>query len=200
MAGSGEAGESIVYLNGEFVPGSEARISVFDHVVLYGDGVYDTMCAWNHMVFKLDEHVDRLFESAHAVKLEIPLGKKELKSVILETVRRNALPASNPCAPIVALPSTRTLPSAQLVTQSSPWSASNAARTSAPRTPSARIAGPPSRRRKNPSRKPRHRNTNLRASVPSVVAQSLSLRSSATIASITPVVEPTRGTFHVSQL
>jgi branched-chain amino acid aminotransferase len=83
--------EPIVYVNGEFVPGSEAKISVFDHAVLYGDGVYDTMCAWDRMVFKLDEHVDRLFESAHAVKLVLPLTKRELKEIILETVRRNNL-------------------------------------------------------------------------------------------------------------
>jgi branched-chain amino acid aminotransferase len=91
MAPSSGKNEPIVFVNGEFVPASEARISVFDHVVLYGDGVYDTMCAWNHMVFKLDEHVDRLYESAHAIKLEIPLTKEELKQVVLETVRRNKL-------------------------------------------------------------------------------------------------------------
>jgi branched-chain amino acid aminotransferase len=91
MAPSSGKNEPIVFVNGEFVPASEARISVFDHVVLYGDGVYDTMCAWNHMVFKLDEHVDRLYESAHAIKLELPLTKEELKQVVLETVRRNKL-------------------------------------------------------------------------------------------------------------
>jgi branched-chain amino acid aminotransferase len=91
MAPSSGKNEPIVFVNGEFVPASEARISVFDHVVLYGDGVYDTMCAWNHMVFKLDEHIDRLYESAHAIKLEIPLTKEELKQVVLETVRRNEL-------------------------------------------------------------------------------------------------------------
>jgi branched-chain amino acid aminotransferase len=83
--------EPIVYVNGEFAPESNAKISVFDHVILYGDGVYDTMCAWNYAVFKLDEHVDRLYESAHAIKLEIPLDKEELKAIILETVRRNNL-------------------------------------------------------------------------------------------------------------
>ena len=83
--------EPIVYVNGEFVPEREARISVFDHVVLYGDGVYDTLCAWNYQVFKLDEHVDRLYESAHAVKLEIPLDKAALKDVVLEVVRRSEL-------------------------------------------------------------------------------------------------------------
>lgn len=83
--------EPIVYVNGEYVPGNKARISVFDHVVLYGDGVYDTLCVWNHMAFRLDEHVDRLYESAHAIKLELPLSKAELKQIILETVRRNNL-------------------------------------------------------------------------------------------------------------
>jgi branched-chain amino acid aminotransferase len=83
--------EAIVYVNGDFYPENEAKISVFDHVILYGDGVYDTLVAWNNMVFKLDEHIDRLFESAHAVKLEIPLSKNELKGVVLETVTRNKL-------------------------------------------------------------------------------------------------------------
>jgi branched-chain amino acid aminotransferase len=83
--------ESIIYVDGEYLPEREAKISVFDHIVLYGDGVYDTCCAWNGMVFKLDEHLDRLFESAHAVKIESPLAKRELKEVVLETVRRNEL-------------------------------------------------------------------------------------------------------------
>ncbi len=91
MAPSTANKEPIVFVNGEFVRAGEARISVFDHVVLYGDGVYDTMCAWNHMVFKLDEHIDRLYESAHAIKLELPLPKEDLKQIILETVRRNEL-------------------------------------------------------------------------------------------------------------
>jgi branched-chain amino acid aminotransferase len=91
MRSASQDQESIVYVNGEFLPASEAKISVFDHVILYGDGVYDTMCAWNHAVFKLDEHVERLYESAHAVKLELPLNEDELKAVVLETVRRNGL-------------------------------------------------------------------------------------------------------------
>ncbi len=86
-----ENGGSQAYVGGEFVPESEAKISIFDHVVLYGDGVYDTCCAWGGKVFKLDAHLDRLFESARAVKLEIPLNKPELRSVVLETVRRNRL-------------------------------------------------------------------------------------------------------------
>jgi branched-chain amino acid aminotransferase len=81
--------EPVLYVNGKFCPRSEAKISVFDHVILYGDGVYDTMCAYNRRVFKLDEHVDRLYESAHAIKLVVPLRKDEIKQIILETVRRN---------------------------------------------------------------------------------------------------------------
>ncbi|MCY4063655.1 MAG: branched-chain amino acid aminotransferase, partial [Chloroflexi bacterium] len=52
--------ERQIYVGGEFVPENEARISVFDHGLLYGDAVYDTACAWGGKVFKLDEHVDRL--------------------------------------------------------------------------------------------------------------------------------------------
>lgn len=83
--------EPIVYIDGKYLPRSKANISVFDHVILYGDGVYDTLCAWNHAVFKLDQHVNRLYESAHAVKIEVPLSKEEMKDVILETVDRNGL-------------------------------------------------------------------------------------------------------------
>ncbi len=91
MTPSDQTREPIVYVNGAFVAASQAKISVFDHVILYGDGVYDTMCSWNHQVFKLDEHIDRLYESAHAIKLELSLDKGELRAVILETVRRNNL-------------------------------------------------------------------------------------------------------------
>ncbi len=83
--------ERQVYIGGEFVAENEARISIFDHVVLYGDAVYDTACAWGGKVFKLDEHVDRLFESAHALKIEVPLDKAGVKAVVLEVMRRNKL-------------------------------------------------------------------------------------------------------------
>jgi len=83
--------DRITYVNGEFLPASEAKISVFDHVVLYGDGVYDTMVAWNHAVFRLDAHLERLYESAHAVMLRIPLRIDELREVVLDVVGRNDL-------------------------------------------------------------------------------------------------------------
>ena len=83
--------ERQVYIGGEYVPENEARISIFDHVVLYGDAVYDTACAWGGKVFKLDAHVDRLFESAHALKIAVPLDKAGVKEVVLEVMRRNKL-------------------------------------------------------------------------------------------------------------
>ena len=83
--------ERQVYVGGQYVPENEARISVFDHVVLYGDAVFDTACAWGGKVFKLDEHVDRLFESAHALKIEVPLDKEGVREVVLELMRRNKL-------------------------------------------------------------------------------------------------------------
>ncbi len=83
--------EPILYVNGEFVPRSEAKISVFDHVVLYGDGIFEAVCGWNYGLFKLDEHVDRLYESARAIMINIPLSKAEMKDILIETVRRNDL-------------------------------------------------------------------------------------------------------------
>jgi branched-chain amino acid aminotransferase len=85
------ASDRAVYIGGKFVPESEATVSVFDHVVLYGDAVFDTCCAWGGKVFKLGEHIDRFFESAHALKLEIPSSKEALTNVVLELIRRNRL-------------------------------------------------------------------------------------------------------------
>jgi branched-chain amino acid aminotransferase len=91
MPGTKSNGDSIVYIDGTFYPEHEAKISVFDHVVLYGDGVFDTCCAWAGGVFKLNEHIDRLFESAHAIAIQVPASRPELREIVLETVRRNAL-------------------------------------------------------------------------------------------------------------
>ena len=77
-----------VYVNGDFVPESQAKVSVFDHGVLYGDGVFDTLCGWNGYIFRLDQHIDRFYRSAHAVKLEIPMTKKGISEKIVETARR----------------------------------------------------------------------------------------------------------------
>lgn len=81
----------IVYVNGSFVGEEEAKISVFDHGFLYGDGVFEGIKAYNGRVFALDEHVDRFFESAQSIQLELPLSRSEMKNAIIETVRRNNL-------------------------------------------------------------------------------------------------------------
>ncbi len=81
--------ESIVYLNGEFLPESEAKISVYDHGLLYGDGVFEGIRVYNRRIFKLDRHIDRLYHSARAIALTIPHASEEMASLILETARRN---------------------------------------------------------------------------------------------------------------
>jgi branched-chain amino acid aminotransferase len=81
----------IVYINGSFVSEEEAKISVFDHGFLYGDGVFEGIKAYNGRVFALDEHVDRFYESAQSIQLELPLSRSEMKNAIIETVRRNNL-------------------------------------------------------------------------------------------------------------
>jgi branched-chain amino acid aminotransferase len=81
----------LVYLNGELVPAEEAKVSVFDHGLLYGDGVFEGIRAYNGRVFKLREHVDRLYRSAHAIMLEIPLTREEMVAAVVETVRANGL-------------------------------------------------------------------------------------------------------------
>jgi branched-chain amino acid aminotransferase len=85
------ANEPKVFLNGAFVPESEASVSVFDHGFLYGDGVFEGIRAYNGRVFKLDEHLDRLYDSAKAIDLAIPYAKAELKELILETCRLNGV-------------------------------------------------------------------------------------------------------------
>ncbi len=81
----------LIYLNGSFVPEEEAKISVFDHGFLYGDGVFEGIRAYHGKVFRLGEHIDRLYDSAKAINLEIPLTKDEMIEVVCETCRRNNL-------------------------------------------------------------------------------------------------------------
>ncbi|MDI9643089.1 MAG: branched-chain-amino-acid transaminase [Archaeoglobales archaeon] len=83
--------ELLIYLDGKFVSESEAKISVFDHGFLYGDGVFEGIRAYDGKVFRLREHIDRLYDSAKAINLEIPLSKEEFERIIIETLRRNNL-------------------------------------------------------------------------------------------------------------
>jgi len=80
-----------VYINGKFYEKHEAKISVFDHGLLYGDGVFEGIRTYNRLVFKLKEHIDRLFESAHSIMLEIPLSRKELIKAVISTLKTNKL-------------------------------------------------------------------------------------------------------------
>ena len=83
-------GEPIIFVNGEFVPQAQARISVLDHAVLYGDGIFETACAWNGRIFKLEEHLDRCFRSMAAIALEPPVPRGAMRDLIIDAVRRNA--------------------------------------------------------------------------------------------------------------
>ncbi len=80
-----------VYVNGDFVPADRASVSVFDHGYLYGDGVFEGIRAYNGRVFRLVEHVDRLYQSAHVLMLNIPLARDEMIEAVLETCRVNDL-------------------------------------------------------------------------------------------------------------
>jgi len=80
-----------VYIDGEYHPKSQAKISVYDHGLLYGDGVFEGIRAYNGVVFKLKEHIDRLYRSAHAIMLQIPITKEEMINIVLETLRKNNL-------------------------------------------------------------------------------------------------------------
>ena len=83
--------ELIVYIDGAYCPKSQAKISVFDHGLLYGDGVFEGIREYNGVVFKLKEHIDRLYRSAHVITLKIPLAKEEMTKVVVETLRKNKL-------------------------------------------------------------------------------------------------------------
>ncbi len=81
----------IIFMDGQLVPEEEAVISVFDHGFLYGDGVFEGIRAYNGRVFRLVEHVDRLYESAHSIMLPISLGRAEMVDAIVQTVNANQL-------------------------------------------------------------------------------------------------------------
>jgi branched-chain amino acid aminotransferase len=81
----------VVYTRGQFGPPADAGVSVFDHGLLYGDGVFEGIRAYNGRVFKLERHIERLFDSAKAIRLHIPATRDEVADLVLETCRRNAI-------------------------------------------------------------------------------------------------------------
>ncbi len=80
-----------IYLNGEFFEREEAKISVYDHGLLYGDGVFEGIRSYNRLVFKLNEHIQRLYESAHTLMIKIPLTKSQMVNAIVATLKKNNL-------------------------------------------------------------------------------------------------------------
>ncbi len=80
-----------VYINGKFYDKENAKISVFDHGLLYGDGVFEGIRSYNRLVFKLREHIDRLFESAQSIMLSIPMTKEQLIKAVVLTLKENNL-------------------------------------------------------------------------------------------------------------
>jgi branched-chain amino acid aminotransferase len=78
-----------VYIDGAYYPKSQAKVSVFDHGLLYGDGVFEGIRAYSGSVFKLKEHVDRLYRSAHMIMLEIPIPREQMVQAVVETLRKN---------------------------------------------------------------------------------------------------------------
>lgn len=80
-----------IYLDGKYCDEKNAKVSVFDHGLLYGDGIFEGIRAYNGRVFRLKEHIDRLFYSAKAILLEIPLPHAALMKAVVETCRRNKL-------------------------------------------------------------------------------------------------------------
>src|SRR5947208_10955145 len=80
-----------IYIDGEFYAEADAKVSVFDHGLLYGDGVFEGIRFYSGRVFKLDEHLARLWDSARAIALTIPISVAEMAAALLETIRQNEL-------------------------------------------------------------------------------------------------------------
>lgn len=78
-----------IYIDGEFYSEEDAKLSVFDHGLLYGDGVFEGIRVYGGRVFELDPHIDRLYASAQAIALTIPLSREVLVEAMMETIRRN---------------------------------------------------------------------------------------------------------------
>lgn len=80
-----------VYINGEYVDADKASISVYDHGVLYGDGIFEGIRSYDGVIFRLEEHIKRLYDNANALKINIPMSQEEMSNVVVETVKINQL-------------------------------------------------------------------------------------------------------------
>src|SRR5437762_5562765 len=82
---------SQIYVDGKFYSEGEAKVSVFDHGLLYGDGIFEGIRFYNGRVFRLEEHLERLWDSARSICLEIPMSQRAMTEALLETIRQNDL-------------------------------------------------------------------------------------------------------------
>lgn len=82
---------ALVYINGEFFPPEEAKVSVFDHGFLYGDGIFEGIRSYNGRIFKLQEHLRRLYRGAKAIMMDIPMEQEQLAEVLQDCLRRSGL-------------------------------------------------------------------------------------------------------------
>ena len=80
-----------IYINNKFYNKKDAKISVFDHGLLYGDGVFEGIRSYSGLVFKLKEHINRLYNSADGIKLKIFLSKPQLTKAVIKTLQKNKL-------------------------------------------------------------------------------------------------------------
>ena len=80
-----------IYIDGEFFDQANAKVSVFDHGLLYGDGIFEGIRFYNGRVFRMEEHMERLWESARSICLDIPISRQEMDEALLETIRQNDL-------------------------------------------------------------------------------------------------------------
>lgn len=80
---------TFVFIDGDFVKKEDAKVSVFDHGLLYGDGIFEGIRAYSGNVFRLKEHIDRLYESAQSILLDIPYTPEEMTDIVVETLRKN---------------------------------------------------------------------------------------------------------------
>lgn len=81
----------VVYINGEHVPLEDAKISVYDHGLLYGDGAFEGIRVYSGKVWKLHEHITRLYHSAHALMIDLPISQEEMTDAVLSTLRTNGI-------------------------------------------------------------------------------------------------------------
>ena len=80
-----------IYINGKLIAKEKAYISVFDHGLLYGDGVFEGIRTYDGLIFRLKEHIDRLYKSADAIELKIPMTKMEMIDAVVMTLKANTL-------------------------------------------------------------------------------------------------------------